>query len=262
MLLFYSLEKLRLKVYQNERYNEFPNIGILFKSCLNKQPLGERIHSCVTDLKDWIVQYEHQLDHTKANHQEIGQIFKFAWEVYIILPKDLFITKFQSPTQESLDYYRNLILDPRTLSDTLAHLIKTAREYVYRFLNLQRTLEKIGENEITNPHLKAMKMKIEQLINIIAGIVLLIDNIMEAKISFSMLRTISELVVQTLSLYDPDPFSGLLESGRNLESKLSIIVETSNEKYLAPPKVQIEVTLSPLIKVQSNLKDVAAKKEV
>lgn len=75
---------------------------------------------------------------------------------------------------------------------------------------------------------------------------------MEAKFSFSILRTISELVVQTLSLYDPDPFSGLLESCMNLESKLSMIVETSKEKYLAPPKVQIKVTLSPLIKVRHN----------
>jgi hypothetical protein len=50
---------------------------------------------------------------------------------------------------------------------------------------------------------------------------------MDAKISFSMLRTLSELVINILSVYDPDPTSGLTSSSKDLELKLTQIVEKS-----------------------------------
>ncbi len=181
------------------------------------------------------MKYKGKLTNLKEPPQIQFHIYHNAWEEIFRLP-------YVKPTDETYDFFEKLAQDPKTSSDTFAHLIKAAYDYMLKFLALQRIIIDLDEI-ITNPNIKSMKMKTEEFIRIIN------DNLADVEISHLILRNIYELVVEGLAIYDPDPFSGLHDACRCLQANLNNINDRIARVENEPPKMTIEAKRSPLIEL-------------
>ncbi|KAJ3349006.1 hypothetical protein HDU91_006439 [Kappamyces sp. JEL0680] len=207
----------------------------LLDDCLFLQPIQDRLQSCVVDLQEWLIKNQSKLVCLDKNVTAAHLVdFHQGWEALFRIP-------YVKPTDETYDFFEKLTMDPRTSSDTFAHLIKAAYDNMLKFLALQQTID--PETIVTNHEIKAMKMKAEEFIRIIN------DNVANVDISHLMLRNIYELVVEGLAIYDPDPFSGLHDACNSLKASLDDINDNISKVRNEPPKMTIEAKRSPLIRL-------------
>jgi hypothetical protein len=81
MRLFTSLEAIKSRAIIQSEYENHPKLKALFKTCFNLQPLGERTHSCMADLTDWLSLYEDHIDISKQLSNDAINSYQLAWEV-------------------------------------------------------------------------------------------------------------------------------------------------------------------------------------
>ncbi|KAJ3272883.1 hypothetical protein HDV01_005206 [Terramyces sp. JEL0728] len=159
---------------------------------------------------------------------------------------NIYLLPYVPPSEETTGYFKQLMRNPRASSDVFSHICKAINDNVKRFLALQITLNE-DESIITNPVIKAMKMKAEKFIRILD------ENISEAKLSNAFLISLNHLVERILAIFDPDPFSGLHDACRNLQFNLSRVEPKST--FEEPPKLQATVITSPLMQMLTKKKN-------
>lgn len=79
---------------------------------------------------------------------------------------------------------------------------------------------------------------------------------MGGSISHTMILVLFGLADEVEFVYDPDPFSGMLDAARNLKSVLmdrdQFIAGMTENEIAAPPKVHIQAKRTPILTVEHN----------
>jgi hypothetical protein len=220
----------------------------LFVQCLDLQPLHDRLQSCMIDITEWLIVHDQELIVTDMNSSPMAmRLYHEAWAQLALQP-------YTNPSNEFLHYVKRKVKDSKSSSDVLAHFIKSIREYISRIISRQQTMIK-DENLITDPILKTLKQKAEQLLRVV------LENVEDARISNVMRRAMSELILEIVSMYDADPFSGLHDACRSLQASL-LQIDEEPKPFDEPPTVEIEPELSPLMQMLQQKKSNTQKSTI
>ncbi|KAI8895475.1 hypothetical protein BC833DRAFT_601180 [Globomyces pollinis-pini] len=248
-LCFWALELLQSKIILLEINNK-QEILDLIEKCLYLQPTSDMIPLCMIDLTQWLIVHDGQLIIPDEKiTSEVLAIFHAAWD-------NIYIQPYQKPSDGNLDKLESLVKNPRTSSDTMNQLIKGVRENLKRFLALQHSLPL--EQSITDPSIKCLKMKTEQLLRIITGFV-------ERKyVSLCIHPVLDGLSTYILSLYDPDPFSGLLDAAREQKAILQDILKSSiiDDNTSNPPSLYFQKKQHSIIESLQKKRNSQLKREL
>ena len=198
------------------------------------QPIRDRLQSGLIDIEKWLIANKVKLSYMNESEATYDDLILYhhIWE-------DMYRFPYYKPSNDTYDYFETLIRDKKTSSDTFAHIIKAAYENLTRFTALYHEMD--AEEITTSKEIKTMKKKTEELIRIIN------DNVSEVEISHIMLRNIYELIVESLAIHDPDPFSGLHDACTNLKRILIKKGKKMVKKFLEPPQINFKAKHSSLL---------------
>jgi hypothetical protein len=80
-MIFWGLDNIYKAIQVHHEHPNFENIKALLISCLDLQPLTERIHSMLANIATWLVYYDGKLENININSEDGVLKLQEAWEV-------------------------------------------------------------------------------------------------------------------------------------------------------------------------------------
>ncbi|KAL2911807.1 Serine/threonine-protein kinase tousled-like 2 [Polyrhizophydium stewartii] len=223
VLVFWSLRRLGIQIKSMQQPPPTVEaINTQLRNCLDLEPIIDLLPTIMIDVTEWLVLHDGKIIFLEDFHSsDAHNLFIDAWE-------DMFTRPYVTPHPDEQRRLFGLLRNTRTRSDLYSHVIKFINEHVSRMLILQKPLER-NEIIIVHPQIKAMKLKAEWLMRFLC------DNMHSGPPSQHILKVMVDMIEQVLLVYDPDPFSGLHDAAKTLQTAM----DKTNEKLMQPDEPQL-----------------------